>query len=144
MMESSGDLTIHNGNFYGAKQGLFLKSAGQVTIWNGSFKSRNPREAQQAAMVISDMENMNVTVYNGTFSGTTGIRSNVKFSLKDILPDKNGNGMKAMDNGDGFRRYSRITRITEPESDVLGILSLILRHVNADELYRRIFVTYSE
>lgn len=99
MMESSGDLTIHNGNFYGAKQGLFLKSAGQVTIWNGSFKSRNPREAQQAAMVISDMENMNVTVYNGTFSGTTGIRSNVKFSLKDILPDKNGNGMKAMDNG---------------------------------------------
>ena len=99
MMESSGDLTIHNGNFCGAKQGLFLKSAGQVTIWNGSFKSRNPREAQQAAMVISDMENMNVTVYNGTFSGTTGIRSNVKFSLKDILPDKNGNGMKAMDNG---------------------------------------------
>ena len=50
-------------------------------------------------MVISDMENMNVTVYNGTFSGTAGIRSNVKFSLKDILPDKNGNGMKAMDNG---------------------------------------------
>ena len=50
-------------------------------------------------MVISDMENMNVAVYNGTFSGTTGIRSNVKFSLKDILPDKNGNGMKAMDNG---------------------------------------------
>lgn len=99
MMKSTGDLTIYGGSFYGAKQGLFLQSAGQVTIWNGSFKSRNPREAQQGAMVISDMENMNITVYNGTFSGTTGIRSNVKFPLKDILPNKNSNGMRATGNG---------------------------------------------
>lgn len=44
MMESSGDLTIHNGNFYGAKQGLFLKSAGQVTIGTVLSKAGIPEK----------------------------------------------------------------------------------------------------